>query len=277
MISGPDGDRRGRTTRPLRFRTKRKFLGTHIRHRRGPGEGESPPPCPNVITVIEPSFFAAPVARIGRASGARSTYVTTARARHLARESLGGTRRRCAGTTRNPAEIEALRLPSAAGGRNWTIDPSQPYRPCSSDFHPPDRGPRAATLVLILSPARCPLRRDHPRREFCRRARPGGRISSDPGGQLQKVIDRDAGPVGEAPTLPVVVSPMRTRETLFRDDAPRPPVEMILAERAAKSRLWMSFRRRRAYWVGGSEHPGYRATPRPVPTSAHGGRRTRAT
>jgi hypothetical protein len=33
-----------------------------------------------VITVIEPSFFAAPVARIGRASGARSTYVTTARA-----------------------------------------------------------------------------------------------------------------------------------------------------------------------------------------------------
>jgi len=75
---GPVGNRRGRTTRPLRFRTKRKFLDTHIRHRCA-CRRSAPPPRANVVTVIQPSFLAAPVPRIGRATGARSARTTAAR------------------------------------------------------------------------------------------------------------------------------------------------------------------------------------------------------
>jgi hypothetical protein len=69
-----------------------------------------------------------------------------------ARESLGGTRRRRAGTTRNPAEIEALRLPSAAGGRNWTIDPHSSIVPARQTFIRLTEGPGRQPWVLILSP-----------------------------------------------------------------------------------------------------------------------------
>jgi hypothetical protein len=77
---GPVGDRRGRTTRPLRFRAKRKFLDTHIRHRCASCRRAAESPRANVVTMIQPSFLAAPVARIGRAAGAGSAYVTATRA-----------------------------------------------------------------------------------------------------------------------------------------------------------------------------------------------------
>ncbi len=70
-----------------------------------------------------------------------------------ARGNLAGTRRRRVGTTRNPAEIEALRLPSAAGGRNWTIDPLSLIVPARQTFIRLTEGPGRQPWVLILLPA----------------------------------------------------------------------------------------------------------------------------
>jgi hypothetical protein len=80
----PAGNRRGRTTRPLRFRAKRKFLDTHIRH--GPALGLDPPlpPSSDVIPVIESAFLAALVARVGGSTGARPPGVAATRAVELA-------------------------------------------------------------------------------------------------------------------------------------------------------------------------------------------------
>jgi hypothetical protein len=80
----PVGNRRGRTTRPLRFRAKRKFLDTHIRH--GPALGLDPPlpPSSDMIPVIESSFLAALVARVGGSSGPCPPGVTATRTVELA-------------------------------------------------------------------------------------------------------------------------------------------------------------------------------------------------
>jgi hypothetical protein len=91
--------------------------------------------------------------RVGRALDQRHDSLGN----RSARESLGGTRRRCAGTTRNPAEIEALRLPSAAGGRNWTIDPHSFIVPARQTFIRLTEGPGRQPWVLILSPAPLPF------------------------------------------------------------------------------------------------------------------------
>lgn len=67
----PVGNRRGRITRPLRFRAKRKFIDTHIRHAAAPGLGAPQPPSSDVVTVIESSFLTALMARVGRSTSAR--------------------------------------------------------------------------------------------------------------------------------------------------------------------------------------------------------------
>jgi hypothetical protein len=76
----PVGNRRGRITRPRRFRAKRKFLDTHIRHAHAPGLGAPLPPSTHVVTVIESSFLAALVARVGRSTRARPSRVAATRA-----------------------------------------------------------------------------------------------------------------------------------------------------------------------------------------------------
>jgi hypothetical protein len=80
----PVGNRRGRTTRPLRFRAKCKFLDTHIRHGHALGFDPPLPPSSDVIPVIESSLLAALVARIGGSTGARPPGVAATRAVQLA-------------------------------------------------------------------------------------------------------------------------------------------------------------------------------------------------
>jgi hypothetical protein len=63
----PVGNRQGRSRRQLRFRSKRKFLDTHIRHRCPRCLGQPVSPGANVVEVIEPALIAALVARIGSA------------------------------------------------------------------------------------------------------------------------------------------------------------------------------------------------------------------
>jgi hypothetical protein len=79
----PVGNRRGRITRPLRFRAKRKFLDTHIRHAATPGLSPPLPPSPDVVPVIQSSLLAALVARVGGATGARPSRVAATRAVEL--------------------------------------------------------------------------------------------------------------------------------------------------------------------------------------------------
>jgi hypothetical protein len=67
----------------VRFRAKRKFLDTHIRHAAAPGLGAPQPPRSDVVTVIESSFLAALVARVGGSTSARPPSVAATRAVQL--------------------------------------------------------------------------------------------------------------------------------------------------------------------------------------------------
>jgi hypothetical protein len=75
----PVGDRRGRSHRRDPFRSQRKFLDTHIRHRPARRLAESLAPGAHVIAVIEASFHTALVASIRCPPGKRQASLTAIR------------------------------------------------------------------------------------------------------------------------------------------------------------------------------------------------------
>jgi hypothetical protein len=127
----PVGNRRGRSRRRHRFRSKRKFLDTHIRHGCPRCLGEPVPPGANVVAVIEPALSAALVARIGGSTSTRPAGILAIRTIDLPAEV----------STTNEEDAPAKRATQLIQ-RNFV-------------FHPP-RGRKESgrpELVALLSPS----------------------------------------------------------------------------------------------------------------------------
>src|ERR1039458_4661573 len=142
----PVGNRRGRSCRRHRFRSKRKFLDTHIRHSHPRCLGEPVPPGPNMVAMIEAAFLTALVTCIGSAPGTSSPCLLAIRTVDLS-----------AKVPTTDEEDAPAKCASQLIQGNFVFHPpcgrkesGRPELPALSSpivkLHPPDRGPRALTL-----------------------------------------------------------------------------------------------------------------------------------
>src|ERR1017187_4102214 len=142
----PVGNRRGRSCRRHRFRSKRKFLDTHIRHSHPRCLGEPVPPGPNMVAMIEAAFLTALVTCIGSAPGTSSPCLLAIRTVDLS-----------AKVPTTDEEDAPAKFASQLIQGNFVFHPpcgrkesGRPELPALSSpivkLHPPDRGPRALTL-----------------------------------------------------------------------------------------------------------------------------------